>query len=106
VAFAGFVIAAFVGVVALLFGIVHPLVGDWSSTVDRFIFGGLAGGGGFLIVAGLFGFERRPWPAAAAVIVGAAAASLALFWTLLLPLLTFALVPLMLVRARRLTVAA
>jgi hypothetical protein len=46
-------------------------------------------------------FHHRPWLAAVAVVVGGLACALALFWTLLLPLLAIALIPLTVVRAGR-----
>jgi hypothetical protein len=96
-----FIIAAFVGAVSLAFGLGMVLFGDWDSTADRIIFGVLTIGGSLLISAGLFGLQRRPWLAALAISVGGLTCALALFWTLLLPLLTIALIPLTVVRAAR-----
>jgi hypothetical protein len=95
------VIAAFVGAVSLALGLGKVLFGDWDSTADRVIFGALTIGGSVLISAGLFSLQRRPWLAAVSVVVGGLACALALFWTLLLPLLAIALIPLAVVRAGR-----
>ena len=54
-----------------------------------------------LVVIGIRTIERRPWPGAALVSVGAVLAGFSLFWTVLAILLAIAIVVLSVVCARR-----
>jgi hypothetical protein len=58
-------------------------------------------GGGLLILLGLFKFTSPPLLAIALVAVGAIAGSLAVFWSVIAPILALVLIVLMIVRLRR-----
>jgi hypothetical protein len=99
---ATFWLAALDAAACLAFGVLHPLLADWSSQTDRLIFVLLVVGGGSLMLGGLFAFDRSPRASAALIGVGAVAGAIGLFWTIVLPLVAVALAALSVMRARML----
>lgn len=63
-------------------------------------------GGAALILAGLFGTRRWSWTSALLIGVGAAAGALALFWTIVVPILALVLIGLAIASMRRRTATA
>lgn len=74
--------------------------GDGSDLVLWVVF---LVGGGVIVLAGVGMLRARPWPAAAAFVVGGLMGSLALFWSVLVPIAAIALAVLGVVLARRAT---
>jgi len=84
----------------------NPSHWDEASTSDQVFFVLFSLGGALLLVVGLrLGGLGARWPAAVLISVGAIAGAMAVFWTLLLPLLAIALVVLRIRRAQRATAA-
>jgi hypothetical protein len=97
---ATFWLAAVDAAACLVFGVLHPLLGEWDSQTDRVIFVTLVVGGGSLMLAGLFVFDRSPRASAALIGVGALAGALGLAWTIVVPLVAVTLVALSVTRVR------
>jgi len=91
---AGFVAAGVVGWLA------DATDGDNSDLLFWLVL--LLGGGG-LVLAGVALLRTRPWASVAAFVVGGLAGSLALFWSVIAPVLAIALVVLGVLNARRLS---
>jgi hypothetical protein len=103
-----FRLVAFVAVAYLLVGLIGgPWPGHWdeASALDEILWYVFLVGGGALLLAGLWLFQRSPWAGAALVSLGAMAEALAIFWMVLAPILTIALVVLGVLCARRTPVA-
>lgn len=99
-----FRLGTFTGVVYILVGIVGGLwPGHWdgSTTGDQALWFVFLIGGGVLLLAGLWLFERSPWAGAGIVSLGALAGALPIFWSVAAPLAAIALVVLSLMCARR-----
>jgi hypothetical protein len=99
-----FGLGAFVAVAYLLVGVIGGLwPGHWdeASALDEILWYVFLVGGGALLLAGLWFFQRSPWTGAVLVSLGAIAGGLALFWTVLAPVLAIALVVLSVLCARR-----
>jgi hypothetical protein len=88
----GYIAAGVVGAVADATG------GDRSDLAFWLVF---LVGGGALVLIGSFLFGPRPMPSVVLTSVGALAGALALFWSVIVPVLALALVVLSVVRARR-----
>jgi hypothetical protein len=97
---ATFWLAALDAGACLVYGVLHPLIGEWSSRTDRLIFMTLVVGGGSLMLAGLFVFDRSPRASAALIGMGALAGGLGLAWTIVVPLVAVTLVALSVTRVR------
>ncbi|MBM2823621.1 MAG: hypothetical protein HW413_2367 [Thermoleophilia bacterium] len=88
----GYIAAGVVGAAADATG------GDGSDLAFWLVF---LVGGGALVLIGSFLFGSRPMPSVVLTSVGALAGALALFWSVIVPVLALALVVLSVVRARR-----
>jgi hypothetical protein len=100
-------LGTFLGIAYLLAGVVGFLWPRWdeAATSDRVVWFVLLAVGGAALLAGLRLLDRSPWAGAALVSVGALAGALALFWSILVPLIAITLVVLSVVSARRVTAA-
>ena len=85
---------------AALLGVALGATEETSDTVFWLL---LLGGGGLLLVAGIYAFARSaPWVGFALIVLGAIAGSLALFWSVIVPIAAVVLIVLTLLDARRL----
>jgi hypothetical protein len=104
---AAYWLALFLGVAYAAGGIIGWIAdvtdGDGSDLAFWLVF---LPGGAALILAGLFGTPRWRWISVLLISLGAAAGALALFWTIIVPILVLALIALAFTLARRGTVTA
>jgi hypothetical protein len=104
--------AAYVIALILAIGYIAAGVVGWIADVTDGDSGDLAAwlalllGGAALLLAGLFLVTRWSWPSTALVSLGTIAGALAVFWSIIAPLLAIALVVLAVLLARRKTAAA
>lgn len=96
------VLAAVLGVGYIAAGVVGAALGVTDSDGSDLAFWlALLVGGGTLVLIGSFALVARPVLGAALTAVGAVAGALALFWSVLVPVLALALIVLAVIRARR-----
>lgn len=95
-------LAVLVAAGAFLAGAAGAIVGISDDSGDVVFWVLFLCGGALLIVAGLYAFARSPWLGFALVAVGAIATSLALFWSVAVPIVAVALIALAARDARRL----
>lgn len=93
-------LAALDAAACLVFGVLHPLLGEWDSQTDGLILVLLVVGGSSLMLGGLFVFDRSPRASAALIGVGALAGARGLAWTIVVPLVAVTLVALSVTRVR------
>lgn len=98
---ATFWLAAIDAALCLGFGVLAPLLVDWESQAERLSFVTLVVGGGLLLLAGLFTFDRSPRVSAALIGLGGLAGGLGLVETVVVPLAAIALVALSMTRLGR-----
>jgi hypothetical protein len=95
-------LAALLGVGYIAAGVVGAALGaTGGDRGDLAVWLLLLAGGGALVLVGSFALEQRSGLAVTVTAIGAAAGALALFWTVIVPVLAAALVALIVVDARR-----
>ena len=86
--------------VAAILGVALGATEDTSDTIFWLVF---LGGEGMIVLAGVYAFARSsPWLGVVLLAVGAIAGSLALFWSVIVPIVAVVLIVLAALDARRL----
>ncbi len=94
------VLAGVLGIGYVAAGLAGVVLGGTGGGTDLAIWLGLLVGGGALVLVGSFAL-RPGTPGVLATAIGSVAGALALFWSVLVPVLAVALVVLSVLRARR-----